>query len=464
MKTALIAALMLSIPLAVACQAPDFTGTYTMAAADGGQVVITFQPAGGNAYTGAMANGGLMWQLAGDLYEDALTGTVETGQGLLAFEAHVFHDELEFILVQLGADGQPDVDNGQEFTFSRTTGAETGDLTMERSAGPPSSPTGGSSALPVSDPFVGTFSDGQMTLQLQGGGGSYSGQISVGPEAFPVSAQRKDGRVEGVMEATNGQYGFYLTATQTGVDLDNAGEIIALARVGGERGQTPSLTDELNPTGPERPGQASEHPGRGLPQMGAEEPETSPLAGQWRQVLAGKKVTYTSSYNSSSLGGGGFSTKNVYHICSDGRFAFSDNSSVTLNSPQSPDLGTPGTADGGSGTWRIVTEGQVAGIELRFNSGEVAVYRLDMQNGQVFANGDRVYVTPGDVLIRMRERAPAFVGVLPGSTAPGAEWRTGDGRSAAFSQWPEPARPWPPANPASPWAWRCPSPRRSLPR
>ncbi|MDH3222762.1 MAG: hypothetical protein OEO23_03530 [Gemmatimonadota bacterium] len=374
MKTALIAALMLSIPFAVACQAPDFAGTYSMAADDGGQVVITLHPSGGNAYAGTMANGGLEWQLAGDVYEDALTGTVDTGQGTLAFEAYVFHDELEFILVQLGPDGQPDVDNGQEFIFTRTAAAA--------SAGPSAPRLPGSSSPPQADPFVGTFSDGQMTLQLQGGDGHYSGQISVGPESFPVSAQRKDGRIEGVMNAANGQYGFYLTATESGVDLDNAGEVIALARVGGEPG---------------RLGEAPPDPQSASPRDVGGEPDTSPLATQWRQVLAGKKVTYTSSYNSSSLGGGGFSTRNVYHICSDGRFAFSDNSSVTLNSPQAPDLGTPGSADGGSGTWRIVTEGQLAGIELRFNSGEVAVYRLDMQNGQVYANGDRVYVTPGEV-------------------------------------------------------------------
>ena len=284
MRSILLTALLLFTPLSLACQAPDFRGSYSMTNAEGGQVLITLQSAGAGTYSGTMSNGGLTWQLQGEPYEDALTGTVDTGQGILAFEAYVDDNGLEFILVEVGPDGMPDVDNGQAFVFARTGGA---------------------------------------------------------PQA-------------GTQQAGAAQPGGY---------------------------------DMQQPNQPPNPVQPSPAPGTA---------SDSPLAQQWRQVIAGKKVTYISSYNSNSLGGGGMSTKIVYHICSNGQFAYSEDGSVTLNTPGSPDLGTPGTADGGSGSWRIITEGQLAGVELRFNSGEVVVYRLDMQDGAVYANGDRVYVTPGE--------------------------------------------------------------------
>ena len=119
MRSALLTALLLATPMSLACQAPNFAGSFAMTNAEGGQVVVMLQPAGGGSYAGTMSNGGLSWQLRGDIYEDALTGTVDTGQGMLAFEAYVYDNELELILVQMGPDGMPDVDNGQEFIFAR---------------------------------------------------------------------------------------------------------------------------------------------------------------------------------------------------------------------------------------------------------------------------------------------------------------------------------------------------------
>jgi len=396
MKSALLTALLLFTPFSLACQAPDFAGSYAMTNAEGGQVLITLQEAGAGTYSGTMSNGGLTWQIHGEPYEDALTGSVDTGQGILAFEAYVDDNGLEFILVEIGPDGMPDVDNGQAFVFARTGAVpQTGDNIVEQSNRPPLFPPVAQATPAGSDPIVGSFSDGQMTLQLQGGNGSYSGQLAVGAEAYPVVVQRNADRLVGTMDAANGQYNFYLTATQDGVAMDNAGEIFALPRV--RAAGSPVAPYPPQQSAPQAPPQA---PSNGAPsaqgtgQSGAA--ADSPLAQQWRQVIAGKKVTYISSYSSNSLGGGGMSTKNVYHFCSSGQFAFSDDSSVTLNMPGTPDLGTPGTSDGGSGTWRIITEGQLAGVELRFNSGEVVVYRLDMQDGAVYANGDRVYVTPGE--------------------------------------------------------------------
>ena len=272
---------------------------------------------------------------------------------------------------------------------------------------PPSPPASQPGFPPSQDLFTGTFSNGQMTLQIQGANGSYSGHLSVGNEGYPVVLRQNGNRLEGNMNAANGQYGFYLTASQSGVEIDSAGEIFSLARVAQQTGpypqqpggfpQQPAPAPGAQPGMPQgAPQSAPQGPPQGTGDLPPGVTENSPLAQEWRQHLAGKKVTYMSSYSSNTLGGGGFTQKNIYHLCSDGRFAFSEDGAIALN-PGEPDLGTPGSAGRGRGSWRILTQGQLAGIELRFDDGSVVHYQLTMQDGATYANQDRVYVTPGEI-------------------------------------------------------------------
>jgi hypothetical protein len=111
---------------------------------------------------------------------------------------------------------------------------------------------------------------------------------------------------------------------------------------------------------------------------------------EWAEFLVNKKATQMDSYSSGSAGG--YSSRTDVHFCANGQFALSGNSMV------SADVGGVSGYNGGdsqgSGTWRIITEGQVAGIELRYASGGVEQYRLDYQDGATYVNGDRWYITP----------------------------------------------------------------------
>jgi hypothetical protein len=119
----------------------------------------------------------------------------------------------------------------------------------------------------------------------------------------------------------------------------------------------------------------------------------TPLGRQWSQFLAGKKATRLSSYSSSG-GSGGYSSRTEVHLCAGGEFALSGSSSVTV------DVGDAGGYSAGQrsgqGRWRIITQGDVAGIELRYANGEVEQYRLDYQNEQTLVNGERWFVTPSE--------------------------------------------------------------------
>ena len=360
-------------------QAPDFGGRFS-AEGQNGTVVVAFQAAGNGQYTGTMSNGSLVWQLQGEVDEEALMGTVNTGNGMLAFEAHVSGARLQLILVQIGPDGTPLVDQGQELIFTRIQGA----APASAGAAIPGL-SRGTGAAAAADPFVGNFTNGELTLSLQSADGGYSGRLALGQEAYPVTARRNGDRVEGTLNAANGQYGIVITASSDGVVLSNAGTDYALKRIPDAANGTPSGTNANTAAA-----------ANGAAGQAAGSVDNSPLAQQWRAHLAGKKVTYMSSYSSNTAGGGGLNTKFVYHLCSDGRFAFSGSNVVSMNLPPVGAQGG-GSAGSSSGTWRIVTQGQVAGIELRFGNGQTELYRLDMQGSQTFANGDRVYVTPGEI-------------------------------------------------------------------
>jgi hypothetical protein len=385
-RTALcLAAFLIHTP--VAAQAPDFNGSFS-AAGQNGTVTVTLKSAGNSRYAGTMANGSLTWRIVGEVEDGALVGTVDTGQGVLGFEAHVNGARLQLILVEVGPDGVPRLDQGQELIFTRTQGP----APAQASAGParstPAFPGFGKSASgSAADPFAGTFSDGQLTLSLQPANGGYTGQLALGNEAYPVAAKRNGDRVEGSMNAPTGQYGIIISAATGGVVLSNAGTEYALRRVDGNTsadrsGSSPRLDPSVAGAGPANAQAATV--------------DNSPLAQQWRAHLAGRKVTYISSYSSNTAGGGGLSTKFVYHLCSDGRFGFSGSDVVSLNLPGTGVDGG-GSAGSSGGTWRIVTQGAVAGIELKFGNGQTEMYRLDLRDGQTFANDNRVYVTPGEV-------------------------------------------------------------------
>lgn len=119
----------------------------------------------------------------------------------------------------------------------------------------------------------------------------------------------------------------------------------------------------------------------------------TPLGQEWAGFLAGKKVTYMDSYSSGSAGG--YSSRVDVYLCSNGEFAYKDQSSVSV------DVGGASGFSGGnsanSGRWHIITQGNVAGVELRYSDGRTEQYRLDYQGGATYANGTRVYVTPAEI-------------------------------------------------------------------
>ena len=60
-------------------------------------------------------------------------------------------------------------------------------------------------------------------------------------------------------------------------------------------------------------------------------------------------------------------------------------------------FGNSGGVDSSRGRWYVITDGQAVGLILESNDGQTEEFRMEYQNQETFANGERVYVTPAEL-------------------------------------------------------------------
>jgi hypothetical protein len=271
-------------------------------------------------------------------------------------------------------------------------------------------------ALPASaQQFTGTFTAqgqaGPITLTLQqAAGGAVTGTLSGNGAVFQVEAQPEEAATI-VGTATGPQGRLFFEATLQGDQLhvifvepgpdgqpnyDTAQEL-AFARQGS--------AGAMGAMGLGGAGAMAQPPGGAMPPaqpgtMGGAQPgaldDGTPLGREWSQGLAGRKLTRLSSYSSNDIGGsGGYSSREELTLCSNGEYLYRSGSSVSVDVGGA--AGGAGGGGGDMGRWRVVTQGQAAGLELRAQSGQVTLVRLDFQDNLVHIDGGKVYRTAAEV-------------------------------------------------------------------
>lgn len=116
-------------------------------------------------------------------------------------------------------------------------------------------------------------------------------------------------------------------------------------------------------------------------------PATGDLDQQWSRLLAGQMLHYFSRYDSGA-GGGGMASHRVLHLCSDGRFSFSGDSSMTMNVPGASASG--GGRSGNRGQWRIESPTQTTAVlVLTADGGSPMQWQLRYDGDKTFLNGQR---------------------------------------------------------------------------
>lgn len=245
--------------------------------------------------------------------------------------------------------------------------------------------------------IVGDISGNGNVFQLEGvlEDGSLVGAVSMGQQGgvwFEADLHGNQLELTLIEPDANGMPN-YSTATtlqffRTGMAPTGAGAAVSGGKPGKGR-------REAAGSGAGRAGSGASSPVGGQPTThgsGALDDGTA-TGREWSQWLAGNKVTKMDSYSSGSSGG--YSMRIDTHLCSTGEFAMYDQSSMSVDVGGAS--GYSGSNGAETGRWRIITQGQLVGIELRYNSGQSEVYQLTYEDGATYADGERVYVTPSDV-------------------------------------------------------------------
>jgi hypothetical protein len=379
--------------------AQPYDGTFTVPNQVGGVMSLHLVQTGA-AVSGTLSSNGAGYTVQGHIEDGALVGTMSGPDGTLHFAAERWEDELWLELYGSDASGQPNYDDYTEI-----------DLVLEGGGSPQAAATGTSGASAsgnplggqAGDPYLGTFSDGNVTLQLQGGNGQYRGQVSVAGASYPVEAQGDADGIQGVIQAPDGQYAIVAQSRGDGLAVASGGMQYALRRIepaaqggaasGGASASSARVAGGGATSG--APSQAGGQPG----QTGTGRAlapgftEDHPQVREWVAFLAGNKVTRMSSYSSGSAGG--YSARTDVYLCSDRSYAMRDESSVSVDVGGA--FGNNGGVGGDQGQWYVITNGQVVGLVLESRTGEVSEFRMEYQNQETYANGERVYVTPAEV-------------------------------------------------------------------
>jgi hypothetical protein len=136
----------------------------------------------------------------------------------------------------------------------------------------------------------------------------------------------------------------------------------------------------------------------GAPAQASAQPETGDGGGAgqaWSQRLTGQVLHYFSTYNSGG-GGGGMATHRVLHLCGDGRFSYSGDSSLTMNVPGASAAG--GGRSGSRGQWRIESPTPTTAVlVLTAEGGSPMRWPLRYDGEKTFLNGQRWLRAKSDV-------------------------------------------------------------------
>jgi len=125
----------------------------------------------------------------------------------------------------------------------------------------------------------------------------------------------------------------------------------------------------------------------------AEAPAAAGLEQQWSKLLAGQMLHYFSTYNSGA--GGGMASHRVLHLCSDGRFAFGGESSMSMNVPGANASGAG--RSGSRGQWRIESPTQTSAVlVLVGDGGSLQRWQVRYDGSKTFLNGQRWSRVPSD--------------------------------------------------------------------
>ena len=357
-------------------------GTYTAPNDSGELVTLVFDAKGDNSggVVGTLTGNGIRYSLDGTLEAGNAVGVMSWDEGRLWFEAFADDDVMFLVLAELDPEGQPNIDTATELVFNRQLSdvASSGGSNMKSSENPLARNNAGD------DPFVGTFSDGYLTVSLSNASGQYSGQATFDGQTYRMTASGTKSQLSGQLRTNDGDYPFTITPSGNQLIVVSEGTQYTLSK-----------RDDAQVTGT-APGEPRKQAGAnstGSRELAPGFTLDSAEAKEWTDWLGGMKLTWIESYTSGSAGG--YSSRSDIYLCSNRQFSIQGQSTVAVDTGGA--FGNAGEQGRGRGNWFVITNGPTVVLVLEYADGTFGEYRMEYIDEKTYASGERVYVTPAEV-------------------------------------------------------------------
>ena len=173
----------LSVAVAGSANAQDFSGTFSTPTGTGGTLTLVLRQNAQGQVTGTLT-GSTQFQVQAQLTNGQVRGYAVAPGGRLYLQGQLQEAGLMLSLAEVGPDGQPQAQTARTVMMSRAADGTAG---APRAAAP---------AAP-SDPYVGTFSDGNLAITLSRAAQGYTGTATSQGQQLPLVAQRTGDRLVG---------------------------------------------------------------------------------------------------------------------------------------------------------------------------------------------------------------------------------------------------------------------------
>jgi hypothetical protein len=218
----------------------NFNGSFATPSESGGTVLLTIQQDAQGNITGSLQGDSATYQLQGTTDPAGfIVGAVMDPQGGgFAFEGHPGATPHE-LLLSIYTDNSGEAQGQLVFQRqgvatpaqpSQTT--QTPQLTQPAENNPLAPATQNANPLAVTDPWAGTFSDGNLTLTLQGANGQYTGTLELSGQRYGLTAQVENTNLVGQFESSGSLFEFSCSRQGDTVTLTSGGANYTLKRQG----------------------------------------------------------------------------------------------------------------------------------------------------------------------------------------------------------------------------------------
>ena len=269
---------------------------------DVGGITLIIKHEASGTMVGKLEGNGLIYQLEGEGYPDGAFGYVNTPEGILGYLAELDEtgNNIAFYILDLDDKGEPIIDSAEELILQRTshqanlTPAPTTPTTPtlptpttptppafpKPPGSPPSNqpptlpnipkfpkpnfppatpstptnplapntpPTNNPLAPMPTDPWLGTFTDDNLTLTLQGGANNYSGTINLSGQDFPVKAVAQGNTMNGTFTSGNNNFEFTASLNADTLNLTTGSSSYTLKRKASNTSPSSIPTNPLLP-------------------------------------------------------------------------------------------------------------------------------------------------------------------------------------------------------------------------